>query len=95
MNPSAGTPHAAWGHLPKNVAGLVNNLQWALVFIRWSSSLRTPPTVQQICERFGVSRATGYRYKSAWEAAVGQHMIAPPTSLRAAYSNLQGNRNEQ
>ena len=92
MNPSAGTPHAAWGNLPKNVAGLVNNLHWALVFAQWAASLRTPPTVKQIRDRFGVSRATGYRYKSAWEAAVGAHLLAPPTSLRRAYQLIEGGR---
>lgn len=93
-NRSAGTPYAAQISLPKNVAGLVNGLHWALVFVQWSASLRQPPTVQQICDRFGVSRATGYRYKSAWEAAVAQRLVEPPASLRAAYSNLQGEHHE-
>jgi hypothetical protein len=65
-------------HPPKNVAGIVNALHWALQFTAWAKSLRSPPTPAQISEHFGVSRATGYRYRSAWEAAVGQSIIPPP-----------------
>jgi hypothetical protein len=65
--------------LPKNVPGIVNALHWAMQFAAWAASLHAPPTAQQISEHFGVSRATGYRYRSAWEAAVFQNIIPPPT----------------
>lgn len=61
--------------LPKDVPGLVNALHWAIQFTSWAATLRNPPTWQQISERFGVSRATAYRYRSALEAARAQNLI--------------------
>jgi hypothetical protein len=83
--PSNGNAFSGLGQLPKNVAGIVDRLHWSLVFTRWAASLHNPPTVAQISERFGVSRATSYRYKAAWEAAVGAGYAPPPKDLRAYY----------
>ena len=78
------------GHLPKGAVGLLSQLHWSLTFTHWASSLNDIPTVQQICERFDVSRATGYRYRAAWEAAVAQQLVEPPRSLRAFYPTISG-----
>lgn len=56
------------GRLPRGVVGIVHHLQWSLEFVRWASTRHQPPTAAQISKRFGVSRATGYRYKAAWDA---------------------------
>lgn len=61
--------------LPKNVPGLVNALHWSIQFTSWAATLRQPPTWQQISERFGVSRATAFRYRAALLAAREQNLI--------------------
>jgi hypothetical protein len=78
--------HLGGGSLPKGAIGILSQLHWSLTFTHWALLLNDVPTVQQICERFDVSRATGYRYRAAWEAAVAQQLVAPPRSLRALYS---------
>jgi hypothetical protein len=73
MKPSWHTrrPYGKTGQLHANVLGIVNHLQWAMEFVTWASSLRTAPSPAQIQQRFGVSRATSYRYKAAWDAVAG------------------------
>jgi hypothetical protein len=93
---SAGTSryrHLCAGHLPKGSVGILNQLHWSLTFTQWATSLKDIPTVEQICNRFEVSRATGYRYRAAWEAAVAQQLVPPPTSLRGAYPAMKGESN--
>lgn len=34
--------------------------------------MRRDPTVKEICDTFGVSRATAYRYLAAWRRANGE-----------------------
>jgi hypothetical protein len=87
--------HLGGGRLPKGAVGLLSQLHWSLTFTQWAASLRGIPTVQQICDRFEVSRATGYRYRAAWEAAVAQQLVPAPTSLRAAYPTITGKHNER
>jgi transposase len=38
-----------------------------LRFIDWANRLGGSPTHTQIQQRYGVSRATAYRWKSAWD----------------------------
>lgn len=84
-HPAMNVTNKIRGTLPKNVVGIVGLLEWALAFARWASLLREPPTWEQISERWDVSRATAYRYKSAWEAAVGAGMVPLPRDLRSKY----------
>ena len=53
-------------------AGLGSAFELAIRFHVWASALRRDPTRQEICERFNVSRATGYRWLNGWKAAVGR-----------------------
>jgi len=38
----------------------------------WMASLGREPTPEQICEHFGVGRATAYRWRNAWTDAQGK-----------------------
>lgn len=54
-------------HIPKNTVGMINALEFSFTFSKWAESLKSPMSVQMIMNHFGVSRATAYRWKSAWE----------------------------
>lgn len=49
--------------IPKNTVGLVLAFEFVMDFLKWAQSC--DPTPKQIQERWGVSRATAYRYYSA------------------------------
>jgi hypothetical protein len=57
--------------IPKNTIGIIHTIEWCMSFVAWAKSLRDPPTPQEISQKFGVSRATGYRYHAAWQAMFG------------------------
>jgi hypothetical protein len=44
-------------------------------FAVWAAQLHAFPTPEQVRERFGVSRATAYRYRNQWGAVIG---VTPP-----------------
>jgi hypothetical protein len=44
-------------------------------FAAWAMQLHAFPTPQQVRDRFGVSRATAYRYRNLWGAVIG---VVPP-----------------
>lgn len=71
------------GRLPLNVIGIVSQMEWALVFLEWAGSLNGPPSAELIRRRFDVSRATSYRYKSAYDAMVERKLIHPAKGERA------------
>ena len=48
-------------------------MELALRFLMWAAGLRRDPTASQIRQRFGVSQATGYRWRNAWLAAHGKY----------------------
>jgi transposase len=50
-----------------DVQGCRTSFELALRFIDWANRLGGTPTRAQIQERYGVSRATAYRWKSAWD----------------------------
>lgn len=56
-----------------------NQMEQMLRFAWWAHQLRRFPTVTQIRDRFGVCRATAYRWRSALASAHG--ITAPPDSV--------------
>ncbi|HEY4145200.1 hypothetical protein [Pinirhizobacter sp.] len=55
---------------------LATGMEAAIRFIDWARSHPTEITAQAIQARFGVSIATGYRWRHAWYASQGKY---PPT----------------
>ncbi|MCL1552831.1 MULTISPECIES: hypothetical protein [Xanthomonas] len=48
-----------------------SHLEFALRFTQWMQARRQKPTVSDMMERWGMSRATAYRYKAAYRAVTG------------------------
>lgn len=53
---------------PPGEAGMLNSLEFALRFNAWAESMKGGVTVDAIKSRWGVSRATAYRWFNAWRA---------------------------
>ncbi|WP_338339120.1 hypothetical protein [Xanthomonas euvesicatoria] len=51
--------------------GLQSQIEFALRFTRWMQERRKKPTAEEMMERWGMSRATAYRYKAAYRAVTG------------------------
>jgi hypothetical protein len=52
--------------LPPQSAGMLTALEFAFEFSAWAEQHHGRPTWQQIARRWGVSRATAYRWLRAW-----------------------------
>ena len=62
-------------HIAPHAMGMASALEFALEFGEWASECRhlTPELIQR---RWGVSRATSYRYLTAWNAVQGRRAAA-------------------
>lgn len=54
--------------LPANAQGMCTALEFALAFHDWASAQVQAVTHEMIKARWGVSRATAYRWLAAWRA---------------------------
>lgn len=64
-------PNAGMTLVPRfqpKVAGIASAFELSLRFVAWTGQLHAEPTVSQICEQFGIHRATAYRWLAAWRA---------------------------
>lgn len=52
--------------------GLAGNIEFAFAFVSWMQSRRTPATPSDLLDRFGMGRATAYRYLRRYRDAFGQ-----------------------
>lgn len=50
--------------IPENAQGVGIALEFVIEFLRWADN--TVPSPAEIMDRFGVSRATAYRYRLAY-----------------------------
>ena len=57
--------------IPKQEVGMTNVLHFAFEFIQWADE-KTRVTAEDIRDRWGVSRATSYRYLAAYRAFRGE-----------------------
>jgi transposase-like protein len=55
-----------------------SHMEVVLRFAWWSRQLHRFPNVQQICDHFGVNRATAYRWRHALAASIG--IATPPNT---------------
>lgn len=55
-------------HIPKHCVGMLNSLEFTMEFLEWVGSLPDEPTPESIQARFGVCRATAFRWRSAYRA---------------------------
>jgi predicted DNA-binding transcriptional regulator YafY len=51
--------------------GSYGNVQFAFAFVAWMQSRRTPPSARDLRLRFGMGRATAYRYLQRYRDAFG------------------------
>lgn len=51
--------------------GLQSQIEFALRFTQWMQTRRKKPTAEEMMDRWGMSRATAYRYKAAYRAVNG------------------------
>jgi hypothetical protein len=74
-NPTSpnGKPRPAAGRAGPRVLphGIATTFEFAIRFNDWALALTTPITAAAIQERWGVSKATAYRYHKAYRAAKG------------------------
>lgn len=54
--------------VPDQAVGMLHSLEFALTFMVWAEERGDRLTWQAISERWGVHRATAYRYLAAWKA---------------------------
>lgn len=57
--------------IPENAQGTAIALEFVIEFLRWANG--TLPTPAAIMDRFGVSRATAYRYQLAYRTMLEKH----------------------
>lgn len=53
--------------LPPNAVGMLTALEFALAFNDWATTPGQAVTPDTIRDRWGVSRATAYRYLRSWQ----------------------------
>lgn len=54
--------------LPPSCVGMLNTLEFAWAFMTWADAAGSRLNWRMVVERWGVSRATAFRYLSAWRA---------------------------
>lgn len=59
-----------------------------MAFAVWATKLRTFPTVEQVREHFGVSRATAYRWRNMW----GQVIKVTPPPIEREFISIRAIR---
>ena len=57
--------------IPENAQGAAIALEFVIEFLRWADN--TVPTPAEIMGRFGVSRATAYRYRLAYRTILEKY----------------------
>ena len=70
-NYRAQCPHAPYFHAQANLPGVSSAFELAIRFHIWASERKGSMSIEDIRTSFGVSRATAYRWRSAWSAANG------------------------
>ena len=58
---------------PHFAAGLSGQMAVYFDFILWASQIKGGPTYQAIMARYGMSRATAYRWNAAWRFVAHRH----------------------
>ncbi|MBG3850076.1 hypothetical protein ABQZ69_03700 [Xanthomonas sp. WHRI 8391] len=51
--------------------GVQSQIEFALRFTQWMQARRQKATASEMMDRWGMSRATAYRYKAAYRAVKG------------------------
>jgi hypothetical protein len=46
------------------------SMVFAIEFVTWAQSLHGFPTTKQICDRWGIGRASAYRYRQSYADAM-------------------------
>ena len=54
------------------------SLEGAFRFVLWAQGLHRQPTIADIANHWGCSRATAYRYRQALADAMGEHVLPTP-----------------
>ncbi|WP_372353483.1 hypothetical protein ACDH63_12740 [Xanthomonas axonopodis pv. maculifoliigardeniae] len=55
----------------RDCPGRQSQVEFALRFTQWMQSRRRQATVSDMMERWGMSRATAYRYKAVYDSVTG------------------------
>ncbi len=55
--------------------GASSPTEFAFQFVAWMQSRRTPATPSDLLDRFGMCRATAYRYLRKYQNAFGQESL--------------------
>ncbi|MBV6816049.1 hypothetical protein ACE15N_13085 [Xanthomonas campestris pv. passiflorae] len=55
----------------RTAPGMQSNLEFALRFAQWMQARRRQAAISDMMERWGMSRATAYRYKAIYDSVIG------------------------
>lgn len=67
--------------LPKNTIGIISGIEFVFRFIAWADGLGGRISPDQVMDYWGMSRATAYRWKAAYEAV--RPSLPNPTRKRS------------